>query len=455
MNLPKSILAVFGLVASIGATAAQAETITIGIGHQSTVTNTVPGGIILQQLGLLEQYLPTTGRYEGVTFELEYRDYTSGPPITNQMVAGRLQFGVMGDFPLIVNGATFQEQGQDESLFIMITGYNLRGTGNGIVVPVASDVFELDDLVGKTISTPFGSAAWGMTLDLLGQRGLSDQIALVNQSPPVGVNNIATGRIDAHADFTPWSEVMEFRRTGRKIFDGSELGNPTFHGTVVLASFAEEHPEIVQAYVNATLAAQDWLNEDPLRAARMVSDWTGIEREVLYLYFSEGGISTFEASIKPQWVESLAQSHALLMAERDVPPLDFDAWLDDSFVRAAYEARGEDYDALAASVVDTAIANVGMSPETWHPRDGISQHDTLSAFFEEVAAVRDTGFQLAATYVYDHPTGLKLFGHTAFYVALPDGEYLAFLKRGDAEAHAAETGGEVLEFQSILDTYES
>ena len=39
------------------ASVASAETLTIGIGHQSTVTNTVPGGIIIEKLELLEKYL--------------------------------------------------------------------------------------------------------------------------------------------------------------------------------------------------------------------------------------------------------------------------------------------------------------------------------------------------------------------------------------------------------------
>ncbi|MFT7059680.1 MAG: NitT/TauT family transport system substrate-binding protein, partial [Pseudorhodobacter sp.] len=126
------------LAAGIGLAASSvwAETIAIGIGHQSTVTNTVPGGIIIEKLELLEKYLPTTGRYEGVEFDLVYRDYTSGPPITNQMIASKLHFGVMGDYPLIVNGAVFQKEGNDESMLIQISGYNLKGTGNGVVVPI-------------------------------------------------------------------------------------------------------------------------------------------------------------------------------------------------------------------------------------------------------------------------------------------------------------------------------
>ena len=117
------------------AASASADTIRVGIGHQSMVTNTIPGGIILEKLELLEKHLPTTGKYEDVDYEIVYRDYDSGPPITNQMLAGKLEFGVMGDYPLIVNGAKFQETGKQETRFIAVTGYNLRGAGNGIVVP--------------------------------------------------------------------------------------------------------------------------------------------------------------------------------------------------------------------------------------------------------------------------------------------------------------------------------
>lgn len=228
-----------------------AETIRIGIGHQSMVTNTVSGGIVLEKLDLLNKHLPRTGKYADADYRIEFRDYDSGPPITNQMLAGKLDFGVMGDYPLIVNGAKFQATGKQQTRFIAVTGYNLKGTGNGIVVPKDSPVQSLADLAGKSLSTPVGSAAWGMTLKVLRDAGLSDKVTLVNQSPPVGAANIAAGKLDAHADFCPWSEIMEFRGTARKIYDGSEAGIPTFHGIVVRDDFAKQYPEVVEGVLKA------------------------------------------------------------------------------------------------------------------------------------------------------------------------------------------------------------
>ena len=437
-------------LAAVTALPAFAETIEIGIGHQSTVTNTVPGGIILEKLELLQKHLPKDGKYADADYQVVYQDYTSGPPITNQMLAGKLAFGVMGDYPLIVNGAKFEASGNAETRFIAVTGYNLKGTGNGIVVPVDSDVYSLDQLAGKSISTPVGSAAWGMTLKALRDADLIDKLQLQNQAPPVGVANIAQGKIDAHSDFCPWSEVMEFRGTGRKIFDGSEAGIPTFHGTVVLKSFAEEYPEIVQAYMDATMEAQDWINADPMTAATKVSEWTGIEKEVLYLYFSKGGISTFEPSIKPEWVDALKYDHDLLAKETGLTPLDFDSWIDPTFVKASFQARGMDYDATSAAVVTPEPGVPGLKPaEMWVDGEGIQSFDSVKAMTEAAAAARADGKTVLATYVYDAATGLKLFGKVAFFVAGTDGELTPFMKKGDAEAAAGQNGGKLMQWSEI------
>lgn len=419
--------------------AVSAETIRVGIGHQSMVTNTVSGGIVLEKLDLLEKHLPTTGKYADVDYEIVYRDYDSGPPITNQMLAGKLEFGVMGDYPLIVNGAKFQETGKQETRFIGVTGYNLRGTGNGIVVPIDSDTQTLADLEGKTLSVPVGSAAWGMTLKALSEAGLSDKVQIVNQSPAVGVANIQAGRIDAHADFCPWSEIMEFRGIARKIYDGSEAGIPTFHGIVVREDYAKQYPEIVEGVLKATLEAQQWLQEKPMEAAIKVSEWTGVEKEVLYLYFSEGGITTAEASIKDEWVEAMKYDLDLLKREVGMPDLDFDRWVDDTYLRAAYKAMDLDYDALVSSVVETQPNNPAFAPaEIWFADKGIVTYESVA---DMLAAMETSGDAINATYVYDNLTGLKLFGKASYMVRGDDGEVVAFLKKADSEKYIADNGG--------------
>lgn len=428
------------------ASIAAAEKIEIAIGHQSMCTDTYTAGIVVKELGLLEKYLPTEGKYADAEYDVSWADYSSGGPITNQMLANKLNFGVMGDYPLIVNGAKFQETESLRTLYVAGTGYNLKGSGNAIVVPVDSDLYSIDQLKGKEVSTPVGSAAWGMLLKAMQDNGIpTSEYVLKNQSPAVGAANIAAGKIDAHSDFCPWSEIMEFRGTGRKIYDGSETGVPYLHGVVVREDFAVEYPEVVQAFIKAVWEAGEWIRSDPMQAVTLMEGWTGVEKEVLYLYFSEGGHLTLEPSIKTEWVDALKFNHGVLVKEKAIPPLDFDAWITEDYLKAAYAELGVDYEADKATMVDPAVANKGLPMEIWHSRDGVSSYETLPEFLKAMADIRATAALVNASYVYDVETGLKLFGKTAFWVKAGD-DYSTFLRLGEAEAFAEANGGAVVSF---------
>ncbi len=433
--------------------AAQAEKITIAVGHQSMCTDTYTAGIVIKELGLLEKHLPTDGKYADAEYDISWADYSSGGPITNQMLANKLNFGVMGDYPLIVNGAKFQETDSLRTVYVAGTGYNLKGSGNAIVVPVESDIYSIDQLEGKEVSTPVGSAAWGMLLKAMQDNGIpTSEYVLKNQSPAVGAANIAAGKIDAHSDFCPWSEIMEYRGTGRKIYDGSETGVPYLHGVVVRQDFAEEYPEVVQAFIKAVYEAGEWIREDPMRAVTEMESWTGVEKEVLYLYFSEGGHLTLEPSIKTEWIDALKFNHGVLVNEKAIPPLDFDAWITEDYLKVAYAEMGVDYEAEKATMVDPEVANKGLPLEIWHSRDGVSAFATPAEFLKSMADIRATAALVNATYVYDVETGLKLFGKTAFWVKTGD-EYATFLRKGEAEAYASANAGTVVSFYDAIATY--
>lgn len=435
---------------------ADATTIEIRIGHQSMCTDTYSAGLVIKELGLLQKRLPHDGKYKDVQYSITWKDYSSGGPITNEMLADKLDIGIMGDYPLIVNGAKFQATDSLRSLYVAGTGYNLRGSGNGIVVPVNSNIYSLADLKGKSISTPIGSASWGMLLKAMQDAHIpSSEYELKNQAPAVGAANIATGKIDAHADFCPWSELMEYRGTGRKVYDGSETGVPYLHGAVVRQDFAEKYPEVVVAFVEAIHDAGEWIKADPMRAVENMEKWSGVEKEVLYLYFSKGGLLTLDPTIKPQWIDALKYDDQVLQKEQAIPPLDFNAWITDKYVKAAYKNLGLDYAAQQAKIVDPKVANQGMPMEIWHARDGIKDYSTIAEFLKAVAAYNAEGAKLNATYVYDKNSGLKLFGNSAFYVKSSDGQFSAFLLKPHADAYAKEIGGSVMTFEQAWNLFAS
>lgn len=432
--------------------AANAKTINIAIGHQSMCTDTYTAGIVVKELKLLEKHLPKTGKYADAKYDITWSDYSSGGPITNQMMANKLNFGVMGDYPLIVNGAKFQETESLRTKYIAGTGYNLKGSGNAIVVPVKSDIYSIEQLKGKDVSVPVGSAAWGMLLKAMQDNKISAaEFGLKNQSPAVGAANIAANKIDAHADFCPWSELMEFRGTGRKIYDGSETGVPYLHGVVVREDFLDQYPEVAVAFVKAIYEAGEWIREDPVRAVDLMEGWTGVEKEVLYIYFSKGGHLTLDPTIKSQWVDALKLNHGVLAKEQAIPALDFKEWITEEYLESAYASLGKDYAAEKAMVVDPALENAKLPMEIWHSREGISSYATLADFLHAVSKFNETGAKLNATYVYDKKTGLKLFGKTAFFVKSQEG-FSTFLRKPDADAYAATSKGVVMDMNAALDS---
>lgn len=447
------------------ATGALGETITIGIGTQNTTTNTVTGGIVLRELGLLEKHLPKTGKYEGVEYELEWQNATSGPPITNGMMADNIQIGMMGDYPLLVNGATGQATGNETQL-IAVLAYNAHGGGNGIVVHKDSPYFALEDLAGKNVSVPFGSAAHGMMLNALQARGLPEDFwNLVSQSPEVGSTNLQEQRIDAHGDFVPFAELLPYRGFARKIFDGAQTGIPTFHGVVIRKDFGEKYPEIVTAYIDAVMEANQWLRDNPKQAAEKIEEWTGIEKEVAYVFLGPDGVHTLDPTIKPQWVDALGGDFATLDKLGLIKPLDIQAWVNDGYVKKAFADAGLDYDAQTASletyhvtgqdpVCKTAIADPKLAGQIWVEDGDITSYSSPVCTLKAAEILGQEGKKLGAVYLVDHALGIKLFADMAFYViggsdpSKP--EITPFLLKPDAEAYAAESGGTLASYPEAL-----
>lgn len=442
------------------------QEVVIGIGTQNTTTNTVTGGVVLKELKLIEKYLPKTGKYKDIDFKLDWQNFTSGPPITNGMMAKKLHIGMMGDYPLLVNGATGQSQAGNETQLVAIIAYNAFGSGNGLVVHKDSPYYELADLKGKNVSVPFGSAAHGMLLQAMQSRGWPENFwNLSSQSPEVGTTNLQEKKIDGHANFVPFADLLPYRGFARKIFDGAETKVPTFHGVVVRKDFATEYPEVVVAYIRALMEANAWVRSNPTAAAAKIEEWTKIEKEVAYLYLGPGGIHTLDPSIKPRWLDTIKTGHDVLTRLNRVKPLDINAWVNESFVRQAFAALKQDYDAQKQTLANyditgtdplckTAITRPKEAGEVWADGAAIQPYASAMCTLAAVGKLQGSGKKLRVAYVYDKALGIKVFADKAFYAvnaADPKKPVIEpFLLKKDAEVHAARIGGRLVGYAEAL-----
>jgi NitT/TauT family transport system substrate-binding protein len=469
VSMPRQMAAAMTLIGLLTSATAFAETVTVGIGTQNTTTNTVTGGIVIEKLGLMDKYLADlkkTPKYKDIDFKFDWQNFTSGPPVTNGMVANKLQIGMMGDYPLLVNGAVFQAGNETKSELIAMIAYNANGAGNGVVVNKDSPYYQLSDLKGKRVSVPFGSAAHGMLLKAMEDRGWKDDYwELASQSPEVGTTNLQEHKIDAHADFVPFAELLPYRGFARKIFDGVETKVPTFHGIVVRKDFADKYPEFVVAYLKALIDANDWVRKNPAMAATKIEQWTHIEKEVAYMFLGPSGIHTLDPTIKPKWIETVKYDHGVLSRMGRVKALDADAWANDTYIREAFKEKGLDYDKQKASFADYEIH--GMDPlckkpiknpreggEVWVEGGAITAYSSADCTLAGVKKVLSQGKKVGVAFVFDKTTGIKLFADKAFFALSTKNpkkpEIVPFLLRKDAEAWAAKIGGRLASYSEVL-----
>lgn len=316
--------------------------VVVNVGYQSKTINTVDAGTLLRDRGDFENALRALGATNGKKYRVVWQDFASGAPLTAQMIATHVDIGSMGDYPLLTNGSKSKKYSDAATEVIAITGYNLRGSLNQVVVQPDSKAQTLADLVGKKASTSLGSAGHGMFSTALQHDGIDkNSVHIVNQDPSVGASAIEGKQVDALAQFVPWPQLVIYRNQGRLLYDGGDNEVPTFHGVVVRRQFADSQPEVMAAFMRAMKATTDYITVNPLKAALRVSELTGIEPEVVYLYNGPNGLVTFDMTLKDQFMGAFQKIKNYLVARGSVKP-DFDipSFLNDSYLRQLF---GSDY----------------------------------------------------------------------------------------------------------------
>ncbi|MBP2707731.1 ABC transporter substrate-binding protein [Microbispora sp. RL4-1S] len=447
----RKIFAVVALLAAAGCSVAPGAgggRETVVIGYQSKTINTVTAGTLLRGLGYFEKQL-------GDGYRVEWQDYDTGAPITAKMVAGKIDIGSMGDYPLLINASRTQGTPAARTEFVSVTGYNLRGGLNSVVVPPSSQVRTLADLKGRKISASVGSAGHGTLVQALERAGLdaATDVEVVNQQPPVGASALQSGNVQGYAQFVAWPGLLVFQNQARLVYDGSALDVPTFHGVVVRQAYAQEHPDVLQAFLRAQIEATRYLHEHPVDAAEAVATATGLPPEVVYLYNGRSGVASFDVTVKPPLLSAMRHDEKYLkVIGADFTDVDVTKFANDSYIRKAY---GGSYDADTASTANPAkitgrddacgiaAEDQATAGELWLAgEDRLRPAATPTCLLRQIAAATTGGKTVRAAYVPDTTTGTHWFAGKSVWVRDPsagaDDVFKPFTTRDGAEAFVKE-----------------
>nr|WP_308222503.1 ABC transporter substrate-binding protein [Kitasatospora sp. A2-31] len=420
------------------------------VGYQSKTINTVTAGTLLRAQGYFEQQLAELGRRDGTSYRVTWQDYDSGAPITAQMLAEKIDIGSMGDYPLLINGSRAQEAGGPGTRLVSVTGYNLLGALNSVVVPTGSPAHTLADLKGKKVSTSVGSAADGTLVQALAKAGVSEAgIQKQNQQPAVGASALKAGGVDALAQFVAWPGAVVFAGEGRLLYDGAALGRPTLHGVVIRQKYGAEHPAVVRAFLQAQAAATRYLNEHPLEASRKVAEATGLAPEVVHLYNGPNGIATFATPLDAGLLDALREDVPFLRSVGVLKALDVERFVDPSYQQQAglpaiAPARITGTDPVCGRPVE----DPKLAGEIWFDGEDATRPAADPGCL--LRALKDPGRKVRAAYVPDAVTGTRWFADKDWWVQ--DGAaLLPFTTEDGATAYlGAHPGARQLSYREAL-----
>ncbi len=207
---------------------------------------------------------------DGVRVEEVKLGLSAGIAAAEALVSGSADVAVMGDVPALIALASPRD-------CVLIAAYGGGEQMHALVVPGDSPIRAPADLAGRRVGVQFGSSTHGAVHLYLRHHGVDvDTVQLVNLPQKDLIEALISGSIDCLAASEPTPMLCRRNLPGaRELAVLAGLGNDYPLQIVATRAFAEAHPQAVQAVVDGTRRAVEWINTDPDAAAAATAALTG------------------------------------------------------------------------------------------------------------------------------------------------------------------------------------
>lgn len=279
------------------------------------------------------------GEYEKATgANITWNQFGGGADVIAAIASGALDIGYVGSSPLA--SAASQEL-PIETIFIVGNIAEAEALAvKGVTNPA--------DLAGKKIATPFVSTAHYALLAALKHWNVDPaSLELLNLRPAdIGA---AWERGDIDGAYV-WDPVLNQIKTsgGTVLVDSAEVatwGAPTFDAWIVRKDYAEQHPEIVTAFVKTTADAYAAYLADPAAwnaesdAAKAIAQLTGANAADVPALLKGYVFPSLADQAGPDYlggatVKAIADTSAFLVEQGKIPAAlpDYAAYVNTRFV---------------------------------------------------------------------------------------------------------------------------
>lgn len=240
--------------------------VTVNIGIQQSLGPL----LIAQKQGWFEEAFAKVGA------EVKWTEFQSGPPHFEAMASNRLDFGQVGNSPVVAAQAA-------DIPFKEISNSSDGLKANAILVQKNSSIKSLKDLKGKKIAVAKGSSGFNLLYRALDKAGLNPDkdVQIIQLQPDEAQPAFETGSVDAWSIWEPFITFQKIEHGARVLEDGESLNvySPGF--TIVRTKFADAHPELVVEFLKVYEKARIWQEENLDEAINIYAEAKKIEPEVV------------------------------------------------------------------------------------------------------------------------------------------------------------------------------
>lgn len=283
------------------------NTITINIGYQS-VTSQTWGALIMKEQKIFEKKLQE--KFPDKNIKVIWHDEISGAVINTAMISNKMQFGFMGDMPLLLNMHKASTNEEYDSKLIAFDGKGILGQNQSIVISSNSKIENIKDLEGKTISTPIGSSAHFMLMKILEKHNLLNKVEIVHQDVAQASQLLSTNKTDAFSIWDPYPLFLKSKINAKILVDGKESEIDYLAGIMVNNNWAKENQEIVKLFIESLNEAHEYIKNNKEEAAKIFSKESGFEYEIT---IQEANNISWESEILEKDINTLEEKKKFLI----------------------------------------------------------------------------------------------------------------------------------------------
>jgi sulfonate transport system substrate-binding protein len=210
------------------------------------------------------------GWLEDAGYDVEWTQSLGSSKANEALRAGAIDFGsTAGSAALLAraNGAPQQ-----------IVDVVAQPEWSALVVPAGSDITSVEDLKGKTVAAALGTDPYFFLVQSLEANGLSiDDVTVENLIHADGWAALQAGSVDAWSGLDPIMAAAE--ASGAELLY-RDIDLNSYSVLNASESIIDEHPEVVQAVVDAYEKARAWALENPEETAQVLADAAAIDPAV-------------------------------------------------------------------------------------------------------------------------------------------------------------------------------